>query len=98
MKRFIVTPAARVDLIRIVDYLADYSPAASVLVLARIKDAFRSVAVRPGIGHIREDLADESLRVWTVYSYLIVYRASAKPVEIVRVLHGARDLSRVPGL
>ena len=49
--------------------------------------------------------ADEDLlKIWqylyvlfvTVYSYMIAYRPQP-PVEIVRVLHGSRDLRRVLG-
>lgn len=46
----------------------------------------------PGIGHIRADLTDEDVRVWVVHRYLIVYRATSEPLEIVRVVHGARVL------
>jgi len=44
------------------------------------------------LGHLRADLADESLRFWQVYSYLIVYRAEADPLQVVRVLHASRDV------
>ncbi len=44
------------------------------------------------MGHLRQDLADEPLRFWAVYSYLIIYREDSDPLEIVRVLHGARDV------
>ncbi len=44
------------------------------------------------MGHLREDLAEEPLRFWPVYSYLIIYRPDSRPLEIVRVLHGARDV------
>jgi len=50
------------------------------------------VGAQPGIGHVRDDLADESLRVWAVFSYLIIYRTDTKPVQIIRVIHGARDV------
>jgi antitoxin ParD1/3/4 len=32
------------------------------------------------------------LKFWPIYSYLIVYDPETKPVEIVRVVHGMRDL------
>jgi plasmid stabilization system protein ParE len=35
------------------------------------------------------------LRFWTVYSYLIIYRAEARPLEIVRVLHASRDIQKL---
>jgi plasmid stabilization system protein ParE len=42
----------------------------------------RKLAEYPGMGHLREDLADEPLRFWPLYSYLIIYRAAARPIEI----------------
>ena len=47
------------------------------------------------MGHLRTDLAQEPLRFWPVYSYLIIYRPDAEPLEIVRVLHGARDVAQL---
>lgn len=45
----------------------------------------------PRIGHARVDLTARPVLVWSVFSFLIVYRPDAKPVEIARILHGARD-------
>lgn len=47
----------------------------------------------PHIGHVRDDLADETLRLWPVGTYLIIYRPDARPVQIVRVLSGYRDIA-----
>ncbi len=47
----------------------------------------------PGMGHRRSDLGDDSLRIWPVFSYLIVYRPETNPLEIVRVVSGYRDLA-----
>ncbi len=57
-----------------------------------LRAAMRKLAEFPRIGHLRQDLADQSLRFCRVCSYLIVYRAEATPLQIVRVLHGARDI------
>ena len=53
------------------------------------------IATSPGIGHLREDLTVEAVRFWPVGRYLIVYRVEKKPPEIVRVLHGARDVAAI---
>lgn len=90
-RRFLLTPAARSDLIEIDEYLRRESMRAATRVLARLRDQMRRLAERPGMGHLREDLADEKLRFWPVYSYLIIYRADVRPIQVVRVLHGARD-------
>ena len=55
----------------------------------------RKLAEHSGMGHLREDLADEPLRFWAVYSYLVIYRAEMRPIQVIRVLHGSRDVQRI---
>ena len=50
------------------------------------------LAENPMIGHIRQDLAGDDVRFWPVFKYLIVYHPETKPLQVVRVLHGRRDL------
>lgn len=87
------TPAARLDLLEIWEYVADRDGvAAADAVIANLRAALEHLAEFPETGHRRDDLADESLRVWPVHSYLIVYRPRRRPLEIVRVVSGYRDL------
>jgi len=60
-----------------------------------IYDAIEKIAERPGIGHTREDLTDRALKFWSVYSYLVVYDPESRPLTIVAVLHGARDVGEM---
>jgi plasmid stabilization system protein ParE len=47
------------------------------------------------LGHRREDLtARADVLFWPVYSYLIIYRPGRRPIEILRVLHGKRDVAK----
>lgn len=46
----------------------------------------------PGIGHYREDLLDKRYRFWNTSSYLIVYRWRVQPIQVIAVVHGARNL------
>jgi toxin ParE1/3/4 len=93
VKRFVLSPAAAADIEQIEAFLDEHAPHATAAVLARLRDSMRRIAVTPGLGHLREDLADEPLRFLPVWSYLVVYRVKT-PVEIVRVVHGARDVGR----
>lgn len=74
------------------NYIAEDSIESADRVLARLYDAFLRLAQSPGIGHHREELADSRYRFWTVYSYVVAYRENTKPLEIVAVVHGARQL------
>jgi plasmid stabilization system protein ParE len=95
MSRFVLTPAARADLTEIFDYIAQDSPDAAHRVLEELRAAMKKLARMPDMGHFRRDLASEPLRFWPVYSYLIIYRPEARPIQVVRVLHGARDVRRI---
>ena len=37
----------------------------------------------------------KALKFWTVYSYLVVYDPDSRPLTIVAVLHGARDVEQL---
>lgn len=94
MKTYVLSPAAVADVEQIAAFLDEHASHATEAVLARIRAAMRRVAETPGIGHLRKDLADEPVRFVSVWSYVIVYRLTS-PVEIVRVVHGARDVARM---
>lgn len=92
MKRFILTPRAEQDVSDIWDYIAGDSIEAADRVLKALEKGLYRLAKSPGIGHMREELADRRHRFFLVYSYLIVYRFETKPLQVIRVLHAARDL------
>ena len=60
-------------------------------VLRDVLGAAATVAHTPGVGHRRAEIRRPDLRVWIVHAYLIVYRWDVDPIEIVRIVHGARD-------
>jgi antitoxin ParD1/3/4/toxin ParE1/3/4 len=95
MNAFKLAPEAFRDIEEIWEFIADDNLDAADRVREEIFTACEKLAAIPGMGHLRTDLADEPLRFWPVYSYLIIYRPDAKPLEIVRVLHGARDVARL---
>jgi plasmid stabilization system protein ParE len=60
--------------------------------MVRFVNAFRLLAKQPEPGHAREDLLDRAIRFWPVGDYLILYLPGTTPIEIVGVVHGARDV------
>jgi antitoxin ParD1/3/4/toxin ParE1/3/4 len=46
----------------------------------------------PGMGPRREDLTTYPVLFWPVGAYLIIYRAERRPIEIVAVTQGSRDI------
>ncbi|HEY1218729.1 MAG: type II toxin-antitoxin system RelE/ParE family toxin [Bryobacteraceae bacterium] len=90
--QFVLTPEARADLIEIWNYIAEDSIDSADQVVARLYDAFARLGQAPKVGHHREDLADSRHRFWSVYSYVIAYRWETTPVQIIAIVHGARQL------
>ena len=97
MKRYVLTPSANKDINDIWDYIAGDNIEAADRVLNALQSAIIKLAKNPHIGHQREELADNRHRFFLVFSYLIVYRHEAEPLQILRVLHAARDLQSILG-
>jgi len=90
--RMIVLPAAKADLIEIGDYIAVDNPARAMSFIAEIEAViFEKIADRPTSYPARPELAP-GLRAARHGRYLIFFLLAADRIEIVRVLHGSRDL------
>ncbi len=93
MTRYRLSPEAQGDLADIKQYLIGEGGARLArYVLGEIRSSLQFIAANPGAGHAREDLTDEPVKFWPVFSYLIVYDPMIKPVGVARVLHGSQDL------
>jgi plasmid stabilization system protein ParE len=93
VSEYLLGSDAVMDLEDIWEYIASDSLDAADRWIARLFDAFESIARTPGIGHRRSDLTAYEVLLWTVGAYLIIYRAEAhRPVEIVAVTQGSRDI------
>jgi plasmid stabilization system protein ParE len=56
---------------------------------------FYKLADNPHIGHRRADLTSRQVLFYKVFSYLIIYEPEGKPLQILAVLHGKRNVSRI---
>ena len=95
MPRYVLVPEARKDLKEILEYIAGDSIDAALRVHDRFTEIFELLADNPEAGHLRDDLTSRPVRFFPVYSYLVVYSAGVRPVEIVRVLGAARDVESI---
>ena len=95
MSRYIFGRCVEGDLREIRDHIARDSPDSARRMMVRFVNAFRLLAKRPELGHPREDLLSDAIRFWPVGAYLIVYLAEKTPIEILAVVHGARDVPAV---
>ncbi len=94
MARLVILPAARADLIEIGDFIAADSPQRAASFVAEIEARMREAAERPLSFPARDEL-HEGLRAARHGRYLIFFLEQGDEVQVVRVLHGARDLPRV---
>ena len=94
MKSFRLSPEAASDIREIWQYIAEDSERVARKVRLSIFDACERLARNPSIGHTRRDLTTRDVLFWPVGSYLIIYDPRAKPLRILRVARGARDVSR----
>lgn len=97
MSSYRISQAAEKDLDSIWDYIAIRSLSAADRMIDRIVDRFTMLADHPLMGEVRDELL-RGLRCFTVGNYVIFYRSieiAQTSVEIVRVLHGARDVERI---
>jgi toxin ParE1/3/4 len=86
------TAPARRDLDAIETYIAEDSPDVARKTILALQEKCRFIAKHPRVfapqpkfGHLRKH---------SLGSYLIFYRVVKEGVEIVRILHGSRDLQK----
>jgi plasmid stabilization system protein ParE len=95
MFAYLLSPDALQDLQDIWDFVAFDNTKAADQLEDEFFNAFAKLARRPRMGHIRPDVTDRDVRFWPTGSYLIVYRQLPTTLQIVAVLHGARDIPEV---
>ena len=89
-----ISPRAAADLIEIWSYIADDSVANADAFIDRLYDTLQVLDRQPGSGRRREELAP-GMQSFPYGSYVIFYRALTDAIEIVRILHGARDIESI---
>jgi toxin ParE1/3/4 len=91
MSRIRITPLADQDLVAIWYFIAQDDPVAADRLLDLLGQKYKILADNPHMGPARPDIA-KKLRYYPVGNYLLLYRVIPDGIELVRVVHGARDL------
>jgi len=91
MISYFLTPQAVQDLDEIHDFINQNSPPAALRLIKLLEEKCQTIAQSPEIGRRREELTI-ALRSFPVGNYVIFYRHVTDKVEVIRVLHGARDI------
>ena len=94
MKRlFALTPEAKSDLKEILLDIAEDSPATAERLRTEFYEGLQALGRSPGIGHFHDELLNRKYRFRNFYSYVVVYVWDARPIQVISVVHGARDLA-----
>lgn len=91
MTRVVFRPAAEADLLSIALSIADHSVDRARRVVTRLRQRSDILLRHPEAGRPRPELGD-GFRSLSERPYVLIYRLLAGDVEIIAVLHGARDL------
>lgn len=79
-------------------YIAERNPRAAYRFLDEVEQTFDVLRRHPGIGSPRLDHVVSGLRAWPVSgfgSYVVLYFITHGAVQVVRIVHAARDLGEL---
>lgn len=93
-------PQARHDIVDLAVYIADHSPDAASRFLNAVEHTCDFLLANPQAGafYPTECIRLFDLRVFQVRGFpnhLVFYREKAKGIEVLRVLHGARNVDSI---
>jgi toxin ParE1/3/4 len=96
MSRVTLKPAAEKDISHLVHYFFSRSVETASRFYSAVEDAGKQLAESPELGQRIASPSERiaNIRVWAIpgfRNHLIFYRPLDDGVEIVRILHGARD-------
>jgi len=86
-----ISASAKADLLDMWTWIADIDPDAADGMLDRVQEVASKLSEWPEMGRAREELG-EGVRSFVVGSHVVFYRIAAERLELVRVLHGRRDV------
>jgi len=86
-----IRPGARADLLEVWSHIAEDSIANADAFSDQMDEVIAMPGRMPKAGRLRDEFGT-GIRSFGCGSYLIVYREDQLGVDILRVLHGARDI------
>lgn len=94
MKRISFTQDARQDMKEIYEYIAEDNIAAADKHMQRLQERWRALLNQPRLGRKREEIRT-GYRSVTAGDYVIFYRPLVDGIEVMRVIHGSRDIKKI---
>jgi toxin ParE1/3/4 len=91
-------PQAERDIEECFVFIAEDDLDIGVSFLVAVEDSLEQLSRMPLMGKVKHFPAINNLRIWPVKgfdSYLLFYLANEDSIELVRLLHGARDIDGI---
>ena len=85
-------PAAIADIFEIWDFIAEDRVSAADRWIDLLDQQFQLLATQPMLGRTRDELGP-GIRSLPFGRYLIFYLAQPDGIDVIRILHGARDIA-----
>ena len=93
MARYRLTPIARSDLLEIASFTDEkWGPSQRKKYIKALVECFGLIATQPNMGRSRPEVGSD-VRSVGYKNHIIFYRKLGPQAEILRVLHGARDIN-----
>jgi toxin ParE1/3/4 len=93
-RRVAWTPGARRALDEVLGFIALDSAEGARRVLEQVLAAAQSLETLAERGRVVPERADPAIREVFVYRYRLMYRVTRETVDILALIHGARDFGR----
>ena len=93
MSRVRLRPQAELDILEIWTYIAEDNFAAADRWVDALNDSFALWATQPALGRPRDEV-DAGLRRLACGRYVVFYETLADGIDVIRVLHGSRDVDQ----
>jgi antitoxin ParD1/3/4/toxin ParE1/3/4 len=90
-----ISAEAQNDLFEIWVRIAEDSIKLANRIETEFYELFASLGRMPTQGHARKDLTARPVLFFPLYSFLVVYQPEVRPVRILAVLRGKRNLKRI---
>jgi toxin ParE1/3/4 len=96
MARVTRRPQAEADILDIWDHIAEDSVEQSDRWVDKLDEKFKLIATQPLMGRGRSELAAD-VRSFPFGRYVIFYEPIEEGIDVVRMLHSARDIDAIFG-
>jgi len=92
MNRYIIAPSASGDLNEIIDYFSELNIEKGERFIATFEKKCKNLMNFPRLGRTYGEIR-EGLRGIPLNGYIILYQITDDTLEILRIVHGSRDLN-----